>query len=255
MIPKQIFICHKTAQMVEKFSAPAWRALNPDYEVIAYGNQECQRFLLEQFGQLHLDVFDYIKDPPIKADFWRVCILYKLGGVYADADIEPLVPISRFLEPGIVFLTVKSHSHNLNPHLIISVPRHAILEKCIDTYLSFYSTKKPYTYWGWSITHMMHNVLMNELHTTQIAEGVYGNYQLIQEVYPSSADKTNEYCSYKGVKLLMNRSAYYNPDNHTFSKVNQRALMPKIMKLLRKSVLPVMLGTSIIVSSMQAKES
>lgn len=39
------------------------------------------------------NLYNQIKVGAIKADFWRVCILYKYGGVYSDIDIKPVSSI------------------------------------------------------------------------------------------------------------------------------------------------------------------
>jgi hypothetical protein len=35
------------------------------------------KFLEKEFSSLHKEIFKYITDGPIKADFWRLCVLYK----------------------------------------------------------------------------------------------------------------------------------------------------------------------------------
>ena len=96
MIPKVIYMCDKELSFIEKYSEN-WKNLNPDYEIKLYNDKMCEDFLREEFSELHSDIFKYIKDGPIKADFWRVCVLYKDGGVYSDIDIEPLIPLSKFI--------------------------------------------------------------------------------------------------------------------------------------------------------------
>ena len=34
--------------------------------------------------------------PVMKADFWRYCVLYINGGIYADLDAKPLIPINEW---------------------------------------------------------------------------------------------------------------------------------------------------------------
>ena len=88
MIPKIIYMCHKVLDKIEIYSKN-WKNLNPEYEIKLYDDELCKKFLLDEYSQLHLDIFNFLKDGPIKADFWRICILNKYGGLYIDADIEP----------------------------------------------------------------------------------------------------------------------------------------------------------------------
>jgi len=215
-IPKVIYICHSTKELVETQSAHKWIALNPNHTVNSYGDAECRQFLQLNYPPMYLDIFDEIPFPPIKSDFWRLCILLKYGGIYVDADIEPHVPIDEFLEPTATFATCLSDYTTLNPHVIACMPNDAVINDCLDTYITYYKTKRAYDYWGWSITRVM-NTTMQLLLDVPIQEGLHGGYQFIKEVCGSKPeDLYTAYCSYKGKKLLTNRAANYDANTHTF---------------------------------------
>ena len=87
---KNIFICHNNVEPL-KYAAQLWRDLNPEWRIWLFDNKLCREFLYKYYGDIAIKVFDYIKSGPIKADFWRCCILYKFGGLYVDSDIEPII--------------------------------------------------------------------------------------------------------------------------------------------------------------------
>ena len=91
-IPKIIHICDKNLKHIEAVSAPKWKALNPGFEIICYDDNRCIDFFKNHFPQ-GVDIFKYIESGPIKADFWRCCVLNIHGGFYVDADMEPLESI------------------------------------------------------------------------------------------------------------------------------------------------------------------
>ena len=95
--PKVIYFCNKILSEKDIVSANNWKKLNPDYEIKLYDDEMIKKFLLEEYGELYENIFNYLKDGPIKADFWRICILYKNGGIYSDIDIMPLIPLSSFI--------------------------------------------------------------------------------------------------------------------------------------------------------------
>jgi hypothetical protein len=235
MIPNRIYIAHKTKEEVIKHCEPLWDALNPDYTVYSYGNDECINFLMTSFGRLHVDIFNYIRDGPIKCDFWRVCVLYKNGGVYADADIQPLVPIREILDENVHFLTAGDFKHvKVNPHIIISTPEHPILKECIEIYVNFYKQKKPYTYWGWSITNVMAAVLSKYAGISTFKEGIYKDVQLISEIFPKGGSYKDIFCTYKDRRILNNRVSNYDEDRHIFVDKNvSKSKMPTIGFLKR----------------------
>ena len=219
IIPKIIHLCYKTKD-IPPFIIKKWNKLNPNYKVILYDNNDCIKFLYKYFGQKYVDIFNYIKDGPIKADFWRVCILYIYGGVYCDIDVEPLAPIKSFMEKDVDFLTCASmHENSMNPHLIISVSGHCILKKCIDRYVEYYDKKNEYSYWGWSIVSVMsHSV--SQLYGQHINdEGIYiiknTRCQFIKEI--NDKDHYNIHCIYKNQRILNNRYKNYDSTNHRFS--------------------------------------
>ena len=96
-IPKVIYQTYKDKN-VPTIVKERWLKLNPDYEYYLYDDDDCYKFLLKYYTKEYADFFKYkIKDGPIKSDFWRVCILYQFGGIYADIDIVPHVPIKDFV--------------------------------------------------------------------------------------------------------------------------------------------------------------
>ena len=123
----------------------------------------CYKFLLEEYNDVYANIFNYLQDGPIKADFWRICILYKYGGVYSDIDNQPLKPISSFLEPDVDFITCSSYWYNMkfnfNPNFIISNKGNIILKNCIDWYIKNYKQKSPYNYWYYSIMNVFTQTL------------------------------------------------------------------------------------------------
>jgi mannosyltransferase OCH1-like enzyme len=218
IIPKKIYITYKTKN-IPSYVISNWKKLYPDYEIILYDNDDCLKFLKNEYGQDYVDIFNYIKDGPIKADFWRACILYKYGGIYTDIDIKPYVSIHDILEEDVIFLTCTSMIKNqINPHFIYSVPGHVILEKTVNTYANMYMNKVEYDYWTWSIVFIMNNVFLDVFKKYLNEDGIYydddnNKYQILKEIFPSDTDKQH-YCKYKDKKILDNRYEEYN--NHQF---------------------------------------
>ena len=161
-IPKVIYMCHKTLDKIKIYSQK-WKELNPEYEIKLYDDDLCQKFLLEEFSQLHSDIFNFIPDGPIKADFWRVCIINKYGGLYVDADINPIVSLSNYVEKNDDFVSCISMYFNiyidewqLNPHIILSDKNNYYLYDCMNKYIELYKNhKEEYNYWNWSICRIM----------------------------------------------------------------------------------------------------
>ena len=212
MIPKIIYMCHKNLDKIEIYSKN-WKKLNSEYEIKLYDDELCKQFLLDEYSQLHLDIFNFLKDGPIKADFWRICIINKYGGLYVDADIEPLVPLNKFIENDDYFVScISTHftqnnlEHQLNPHFILSDKNNIILQNAIDRYIEYYNNKIKYNYWYWSIC----KLLRIEGITEKKSQIKYINDKKFKFLY----EQDMNHCEYNGEIVLKNR--YDNYINHNF---------------------------------------
>ena len=211
-IPKKIYMCYKNIIDLEKYSKK-WKELNPEYEIELYDDERCKDFLLKEYSQLHVDIFDHIKDGPIKSDFWRVCIINKYGGLYVDADINPLVPLNEYIDDDDDFVTCISTAFKpnkkkwqLNPHFILSHPNNKILQNCIDEYVRMYKNNVKYSYWGWSVCQIIY-IDKLKLKKSQVLYDNNTKYKFILELNPND-------CEYDGKLVLHNR--YDNYKNHSF---------------------------------------
>ena len=61
MIPKVIYITHKNIEIIRPYSQK-WIDLNPDYIIEFYDNAKCIEFLLSEYSQLHVDIFNFIDE-------------------------------------------------------------------------------------------------------------------------------------------------------------------------------------------------
>jgi hypothetical protein len=220
-IPKRIYICHKNINCLT-MTHNKWKKLNPNYEIYLFDDFMSEQFLLNQYSQLHYNVFKFIPDGPIKSDFWRLCILYKYGGIYVDADIHPLIPIDNYLIPTSDFVTcITKANRNFNPHFIAVKKKEHILQLCINEYIEMYNNKRHlYDYWKWSIVHII-NKYLNTLRNPKISTVVFKNkkFQFFIETtnyYLRSPSLHDYYCVFNNVRLFNSRYINYHPYEHQF---------------------------------------
>jgi hypothetical protein len=220
-IPKKIYICHKNIKCLT-MTHSKWKGLNPNYEIHLFDDSKCEQFLFNEYSKLHYDIFKFIPDGPIKSDFWRLCILYKYGGIYVDADIHPLVPIDNYLIPDADFVTcITKSNRNFNPHFIAVKKNEYILKLCINEYIKIYSYQKHlYQYWNWSIVHMF-NKYLNLFRNPGISTAVLKNkkFQFFIEMTNSRLRSPNlhdYYCVFNKVILFNSRYINYDPHLHEF---------------------------------------
>jgi mannosyltransferase OCH1-like enzyme len=219
-IPKKIYICHKDTTCL-KMTYTMWKKMNPDYEICLFDDSMCEQFLLKEYSQLHHDIFKFIPDGPIKSDFWRICILYHKGGIYVDADIHPLIPLSKYLILTSDFVTcITQENRKFNPHFIAVKNKELILKLCIDEYVSLYTHHKhSYSYWNWSIVNIF-NKYLSALRNTTVSTTVFKNkkFQFFIEKKKSNFHATlhDYYCVFNNIKIFNTRYANYDPHEHKF---------------------------------------
>lgn len=196
-------------------NADRWRVLNPEYEIRLYDDNACITFLKDAFTQKHVDIFNFIPDGAIKADFWRICVLYIYGGVYSDADNVPLVSLNKVIEKDADLVTCSSYwdrmQFNFNPNFIVAHPGDTILKQCIDWYVNKYENKYKnkiqYSYWDWSIMRCF-TCIIKPIHYEK-KDGMYtvANYGKIQILKECKANNfCNDYNIYKEQRVFNNRS-------------------------------------------------
>jgi hypothetical protein len=74
-----------------------WKRLHPDWEVRLWTDASMRRFVADGYPAL-LATYDGYPRMIQRADAFRCLVLGKVGGVYADLDVEPLRPIDGLLQ-------------------------------------------------------------------------------------------------------------------------------------------------------------
>jgi len=101
MIPKIIWQTYKykfdTLPQYAKDAAQTWKDLNPEYKYMYMDDEECRSFILHEYGDDWLEIFNKCPIGVMRSDIWRYLILYSYGGVYADLDTICLKPIEQWV--------------------------------------------------------------------------------------------------------------------------------------------------------------
>ena len=65
------------------------KLLNPRFNHQLFDDYDCREFIKKNFTLEILNAYDSLIPGAYKADLWRYCILYKLGGIYLDIKYIP----------------------------------------------------------------------------------------------------------------------------------------------------------------------
>lgn len=140
-IPRNIFQTWSTKHFSNNFNmlTQTWREKNPNYAYFLYDDEDCEKFIKKHFDIKVYNAYLKIIPGAFKADLWRYCILYVYGGIYVDIDTICLEKIDKFLNEDVEFITPIDLNncpyygkYNLFNCFIASIPKHPILELCIN---------------------------------------------------------------------------------------------------------------------------
>lgn len=116
----------------------SWGDTNPDYEIRYYSGTDCRNFLAKHFEDPDvLATFDALNPYSLKCDFFRYCLLYKVGGVYTDWKMVLQRPLKEWINPKKEFVcSWEIHFNNCYGNMcngfIGSIPNTPVLKTAID---------------------------------------------------------------------------------------------------------------------------
>jgi mannosyltransferase OCH1-like enzyme len=65
------------------------KKMNPRFNYQLFDDTDCHDFIRDNFDVSVLNAFNKLIPGAYKADLWRYCVLYKLGGIYLDIKYSP----------------------------------------------------------------------------------------------------------------------------------------------------------------------
>jgi hypothetical protein len=143
-LPKNIFQTHASATLpVGACDAMAtWADLNPDWNYHFFDHDDQRDFIQNHFSNDVLAAYDQLIPGAYRADLWRYCVLYTLGGIYADHKLMLHQSLNTLLPENIGFLAFKDLGRDQEPHrahnayawqgVLAAPPKHPFLKRAID---------------------------------------------------------------------------------------------------------------------------
>lgn len=95
--PRNLFQTHKSIEYVQSnellnHAMNSWKQ-HETFRHSFYNDAQMDAFMKRHYhGTLWYDAYTRLHKPVMKSDFWRYCVLYQHGGIYADIDTVCLKP-------------------------------------------------------------------------------------------------------------------------------------------------------------------
>jgi hypothetical protein len=99
-IPRHIFQTWKDGPKTPEMEAAisTFKA-QEGYKHNCLTDEQCVTFLQDEFGERFSNAYKVLVPGAYRADFWRYCVLFKYGGVYADAKTTLFRNLDEILRP------------------------------------------------------------------------------------------------------------------------------------------------------------
>ncbi|MCZ3390033.1 MAG: hypothetical protein LH645_13185 [Actinomycetia bacterium] len=89
----------------------SWAAIEAvGFERMLFDDASARHFIRDRFSSRHVRAFDRCDHPAMRADYFRLCFMLRVGGLYVDADdeyqgadIDPLMRTGRLLLQALCF--------------------------------------------------------------------------------------------------------------------------------------------------------
>lgn len=133
MIPNILWQTWKTSSVPDsvKPQFDTWRTSNPHLDFKFHSDSECSSFILEHFGEKIYNLFNALPQPIMRADFWRVAVVYVHGGYYADLDLACNSQLDSIL-PGTTDACFMIERDNVANFFFGATPKHPALALALE---------------------------------------------------------------------------------------------------------------------------
>jgi hypothetical protein len=133
MIPKKIYQTHKDYNLSSNLKSLIHNmiSLNPEFEYTFMDNDECFKFIEENFDKDFIEMYKNLPLDIMRADVWRVAVIYINGGIYSDCDVVCEKPLSKLIENEdlVIFTEI---SGGISNFFFAAKPKHPSLRAVLD---------------------------------------------------------------------------------------------------------------------------
>lgn len=125
-----------------KKSIASFLQKNPNYGWYIMDDEQCRQFIQDHFSQEFYNMYISLPIGVMKADVWRIAIIYVYGGVYIDTDCDCMVPLDSWIDPKDELIVFEEH-HNgsYGNFVIIAQPKHPALLESLNKVIQIYNSE------------------------------------------------------------------------------------------------------------------
>lgn len=124
---------NETINAIETF-----RKYNPSYKIIIYDIKMCIEYILKNYSEEELKIFNKLKPYAYKSDFFRYLLLYKEGGYYSDIKNICLISFDNLFPRNMEWFSCleECSTNRIANGFIASIKGHIFLKNAIEKVIS-----------------------------------------------------------------------------------------------------------------------
>jgi len=108
------------------------RWMTPTFEFRFCTDEDCEKFIKENFSPEIYDCYSRLQIGAAKADLWRILVLFAHGGVYMDIDAAFSWFPEAFLSPHLIEMFVRTKNNKLTNYFLASAPGNTVFKSIAD---------------------------------------------------------------------------------------------------------------------------
>lgn len=143
-IPKIIWQTTKNTNNLHinaKKSIASFLQKNPNYQWYIMDDEQCRQFIQDHFSQEFYNMYISLPFGIMRADVWRIAIIYVYGGIYVDTDCNCIVPLDNWINPNDELIAFEEWSNcSYGNFVIIAEPKHPALLESLNIIMRTYNS-------------------------------------------------------------------------------------------------------------------
>ena len=140
-IPKNILQTYKDIKIVPDYVFDNLKNKNTDWKYNFFDDRECEKFIKKEYGDKILNRYLKLRKGAHKADIFRLCWLYKNGGIYVDIDTQLTINLDEMVKKingdnlSIPITHDRLERMRLLNCIIITSKGNPLIKKCLENIL------------------------------------------------------------------------------------------------------------------------
>jgi mannosyltransferase OCH1-like enzyme len=142
-IPLELWQTYKSSNLPRQAIplVQSWKNKNPQLTVNFMDDAQCNHFIKQNFDDEFYQMYISLPFGVMRADVWRVAVVYINGGIYADTDTDCIVSVSEWLKPDDrLIIAVEQSNGALANFIFAASPKHPALLHVLNTFTEFYNS-------------------------------------------------------------------------------------------------------------------